>query len=309
VDRFVPQRHNLSLDGLRAEIRQIEKYLAEIGAEINARAEEVAQQVVDDANSQPATLTVIPETQVLFDTSTGHNHDGTDSTLITLAGDVSGTNAATTVDKIKNVAVTAPVAGDDEKFLSYEHSGPSYTWDFVTLAGDVTGTNPTTSVVRIQGKDIAAPAAGNDEQAVTWDQGSDDFVYRDFTRMTLLGAWTSADISALGTTDVEILNCFTSDTVLSNPMPVAGKLRGISIKLSGDVGGAGNDFTATAYLNGSPTTLTATVTGGAGTENEAVATVTPVTFAAGDDLAVFAKETGTAAAVRATVLIWGFFQA
>jgi hypothetical protein len=55
--------------------------------------------------------------------------------------------------------------------------------------------------------------------------------------------------------------------------------------------------------------LTATVSGGAGTETEAVATVTPIAFAAGDDIDVRAKEVGTAAAVRVVAIPYAFFQA
>lgn len=123
----------------------------------------------------------------------------------------------------------------------------------------------------------------------------------------IVGVWTSTDISALGTTDVELFNTFTGEVnvALSNPMPQAGRLRGLSVRLSGDVGAAGNDLVVTVYKNGVATALTATVTGGAGTENEAVATVTPIVYAAGDDITVFAKEVGTAAAVRCVAIVWG----
>jgi hypothetical protein len=128
--------------------------------------------------------------------------------------------------------------------------------------------------------------------------------------LTLLGAWTSADISALGAVDVELLNCFAGDTALSVPMPRIGAISAIAIQLSGDVdggAGAGNDFTATVYKNGIATTILRVVAGGAGTENEGTADLTPVTFAVDDNLTVFAKETGACAAVRASVTVWGYF--
>lgn len=123
----------------------------------------------------------------------------------------------------------------------------------------------------------------------------------------VLGVWTSTDISALGTSDVELNNTLTAETnvALSNPMPQAGRLRALSVRLSGDVGAAGNDLVVTCYKNGVATALTVTLAGGAGTEDEAVVTVTPISYAAGDDIAVYAKEVGTCAAVRAVVIVWG----
>jgi hypothetical protein len=122
--------------------------------------------------------------------------------------------------------------------------------------------------------------------------------------LTLIGAWTTADASALGTSDAEITNAF-STTALSNPRPKAGVLEAIAVRLSGDVGAAGNDVVATVYKNGVATLLTATVTGAGGTENEATATVTPISFAAGDDLTVQAKRVGTPGAVRVLVEVYG----
>lgn len=70
----------------------------------------------------------VPEADVEFETTGGHAHSGTDSTPVTLAGDVTGDNTAAVVEKILGFPVTAPVAGDDEKFLSYEHTGTQLVW-------------------------------------------------------------------------------------------------------------------------------------------------------------------------------------
>jgi len=176
-----------------------------------------------------------------------------------------------------------------------------------TLAGDVSGMATATTVNRIQNIPIAAPTSAEDEKAVVYDHGTVALVYRTFTTMTLLGAWTQADISALGAADAEIANACAGDTNLANVMPAAGFLESISVKLSGDVGAAGNDLVVSVYINGVVSTLTASVVGGAGTEVEAVATVTPIAFAVSDDITVQAKKVGTPAAVRAAVQVWGRF--
>lgn len=121
--------------------------------------------------------------------------------------------------------------------------------------------------------------------------------------MTPIGVWTSADISALALADAELTNAWAGAT-LANVGVKAGRLEAISVKLTGDVGSAGNNFVATAYKNGVATTVTVTVTGGAGTEDEATATVTPVSFASLDDITVQAKRVGTPGAVAAVVTLY-----
>lgn len=123
----------------------------------------------------------------------------------------------------------------------------------------------------------------------------------------VIGVWTRTDISTLGAADVELNNIFAGSAAvtIANPMPIAGRLRALSVKTSGDVGAAGNDLVVTVYKNGVATALTATITGGAGTENEVTTTVTPISYAAGDDITVYAKETGAAAAVQAVAVVWG----
>lgn len=121
-----------------------------------------------------------------------------------------------------------------------------------------------------------------------------------------IGVWTTTDISALNTSDAEINNAWAGSTTvpLAQPAVKAGRLEALAVKLSGDVGAAGNDLVVTVYKNGVATLLTATISGGAGTENEVVTTVTPISFASGDDITVQAKRVGTPGAVQAIVTVF-----
>ena len=145
-----------------------------------------------------------------------------------------------------------------------------------TMGGDVTGPASACTVVQVQGQ---AFGAGSVSGQVPTYNGSAWVATAPttptLTTLALLGAWTQADCSTLTGTDAEILNSFAT-VALSSPMPVAGTLVGLVVKLTGDVGAAGNDVITTVYLNGVATLLTATITGAAGTENEIVATVTPI---------------------------------
>lgn len=68
------------------------------------------------------------------------------SGLDSLVGDVTGTigsDGATTVVKIRNKGVDAPVAGDDAKVLAYNHANSDFDWvdalrDVMTTRGDIT---------------------------------------------------------------------------------------------------------------------------------------------------------------------------
>jgi len=212
-------------------------------------------------------------------------------------GDVNGSLNASVVDAIKNVPFSGdPVTGDDRRFIVYDDTALQFQYSVID---------------KIQGKDIALPAIAQDRQVILWDDAADDYIYVDVTQLTPLGSWTSADISALGGTDVEIPNAWIDGTTnLANVLPIAGELVGIGVQLSGDVdggAGAGNDLVVTAYIDGSSTALTVTVVGGAGTEDEAFTTVTPVSFSAGANLTVRAREVGSCAAVVAGVVIYGRF--
>lgn len=87
----------------------------------------------------------IPESSVVFDPSGGHNHDGSDSTLIDLLGDATGTNAAVVVEKARGIEFPTPAAADDLKFLMYLHASTEYvlrgpTGPIVSTAIDLTAT-------------------------------------------------------------------------------------------------------------------------------------------------------------------------
>lgn len=111
---------------LEARLRHIEQHLVSssiVGerdqALVNASGGTVV--VVPGAGSG-----VIPEDQVDFDPSAGHDHDGVDSSTVPMTGDVSGTNTSVSVDKAKAVDLPTPASTDDWKLLSYLHSSVDY---------------------------------------------------------------------------------------------------------------------------------------------------------------------------------------
>jgi endo-1,4-beta-D-glucanase Y len=75
----------------------------------------------------------------------------------TLAGDVSGSSGANTVDKIKGNAVPANAAGS---LINNGTGTLSWGAPTVTLAGDVSGASGTTTVDKIKGNTVPANAAG-----------------------------------------------------------------------------------------------------------------------------------------------------
>lgn len=223
------------------------------------------------------------------------------TTGATLSGDVTGPTSANTVQKIKSQSVTNPATVAGQVMVSPD--GAVWTPDVIDLAGDVTGDYNANTVAKIRGKTTPTPGAGDDKHYLRYDHAGAQYVLAAASTLALLGGWKVPDVSALTTAFAEIANGLT-DTNIAVTIPVVGELVGISIRLSGDVGGVGDNFIATAYLNGSPTTVTATVTGGAGTEVSAQATFTPVALAAGDFVTVQAKKAGAAAAVVALVTLW-----
>lgn len=87
--------------------------------------------------------------------------------------------------------------------------------------------------------------------------------------------------------------------LIGQRMPAAGKIIGIGITASGDIGSAGNDIAATVYKATSDggayasTAATVTLSGGAGTERSASDLSASVSFNVGDILTVYDAETGT----------------
>ena len=69
----------------------------------------------------------IPEEDILFDDSTGHDHDGAGGgTPITISGDVTGTNNAAVVEAARGIEFPTPAAGDDGEALVYNHGTGAY---------------------------------------------------------------------------------------------------------------------------------------------------------------------------------------
>lgn len=201
----------------------------------------------------------------------------------------------------------AQVAFDDTS--GHDHSSGNGT--AVPMAGDASGTNQSVTVAKIQGRPIPAAGVGNDKQFIRWNNGGLTYEYAFASTLSLLGNWCRPDISTLGGADAEIENAgSTAPTkTIAHVMPVAGQLIALSVRLSGDVGAAGNDLIVTVYKNGVATTLTLTIAGAAGTEDKGQGAVTPVTFVAGDLITVQGKKNGAPAAVQAVVAVWGTFTA
>lgn len=68
----------------------------------------------------------LPETDVAFDTGEGHNHDGSNSRVITLTGDVTGDDVTSVVAKVRGITAPTPAATDDRKYLAYLHGSLAY---------------------------------------------------------------------------------------------------------------------------------------------------------------------------------------
>ena len=77
----------------------------------------------------------IPETNVVFDDEGGHTHEGANGTgtPIPLAGDVTGTSAATLVEQIQAVPIPAPTSAEDGMAVVYNDSSGEF--EYQALAG------------------------------------------------------------------------------------------------------------------------------------------------------------------------------
>lgn len=95
-----------------------------------------------------------------------------------LDGDVTGVTVDNTVEKIRNVTIPAPAAGDDEKFVKYQNGTPAYEYSHID---------------RIQNVPISAPVAGDDRKHITYVHGSVAFGYAhpSFKTRTETGNYTA----------------------------------------------------------------------------------------------------------------------
>lgn len=120
-----------------------------------------------------------------------------------------------------------------------------------------------------------------------------------------LGGWYSANILLDSTSAAEMLNA--GAFALGYPVIGARNVTGIAVQLGGDVGGAGVSYKVELYVNGVGSTRSATVTGGAGTEAQAITTGFSTALVSGDVVTIYATRTGTTAAVtaHATLMVSG----
>jgi hypothetical protein len=128
-----------------------------------------------------------------------------------------------------------------------------------------------------------------------------------------IGVWADDDVTNLTTSYVEQETAWSMQVdavgdqdfdTIPHVMPDAGVATKLTIDLTGDVGGVGDDVIAELFKNGSPTGLICTVSGGAGTEQFAKA-VGSVVFADQDKLTVHAKKAGSPGTNNARFTVWG----
>lgn len=174
------------------------------------------------------------------------------------------------------------------------------------VAGDIVIANATPAWTRL--------AKGSDGNVLTLASGLPSWAApaSSGTGKAPLGAWAKGNISLLTGSDSILKNCWTKATTDEIPqvMPAAGTVAYLSGALDGDVGGVGDSLTLTLYKDtGSgmtATALTLVITGGAGTEQYASpGTGGPISFNAGDRLAVYGKVGGSVGARELSVTIWG----
>lgn len=114
------------------------------GARAGSRLVPSSQTAAAPAGAPPTPAGTFPEDLVEYDPTNGHNHDGSNSAAVSLAGDVTGDSSATSVSKIRGVPVPATTSGDDEKALVYDHTGgvgSTPTFKYVTPSGGA-GSSP-----------------------------------------------------------------------------------------------------------------------------------------------------------------------
>ena len=182
----------------------------------------------------------------------------------------------------------------------------------IRKAGTDIGTRPNVNLIEGSGISLTvADDSGDDEVDVTITSTA-----AAGSGLSLLGTWGVDSISAdLGAADAEIESgiAAVANIEIGLKLPnVAGTLEHITVTLSGDVGGVGDNVIFTAYKAASggayaATALTVTVTGTAGTDQENDAS-SSVAFTARDRITVYGRKEGSpTAGVRALVALWGKF--
>lgn len=99
---------------------------------------------------------------------------------VTMGGDVSGSSNSCTVIKIEGKSIPAPVAGDDQKFIQYNHGGLAFQYTAVTsiaVGGDLSGTTGSATVIKIQNKPIPSPGASENLKVIQYNDSSGQFQY------------------------------------------------------------------------------------------------------------------------------------
>jgi hypothetical protein len=197
-----------------------------------------------------------------------------------------------------------PAAGDEipeadvlfDDATGHAHAGSGGSGTPITLLGDVTGTNAASVVGKLQTHPVGA-GAPNVGDLLIWDGsawtptaptvGNNAFE---------VGGWLRTGIAGASPGQVPIHGALTGLVALAD-----GTVTGIGVSLSGDVGGAGSDYTAELYLNGVATGQTVGPVGAAGTQDSAVNFSVSVAFIRTDKLTFYDTHSGAPNNVDATL--------
>lgn len=229
-----------------------------------------------------------------------------------LDGDVQGDAQQNLVAKIQGVTAPAAVSADDQKFLKYDDASTSFVMDTpsVTLAGDVTGASGATVVGKIHGVLVDTPA------------GTGDVATFNGTKVV----WSAPSVGGGGPSGLPI---GVSDNISTgsglayvqmnlpgefapHAYPVtmfrAGLILGLSVDLTGVVGTlVGDNYTVQVYKDtGGGLASVACSAACNATAKHSFTDLggSPLSFNAGDRLAVFHNHIGTVFPVASLVTLW-----
>lgn len=194
------------------------------------------------------------------------------------------------LSKLGDVAPTNP---DQPSTVVIREGGSA---DRINLDGDVTGVTTETVVEALGGISVPAPVSGDDNKALTYDHANLAYDLTAFpagvSGRCSLGAWAKNDVSVVTTVapGEELFNSWSkgANDMLGRVLTGSGNLTAIGVTMDAAITGGGScDFIA--YLNGTATALTVTLSG---SETKDYSTGS-VAYVAGDLLTVYALRTGT----------------
>jgi hypothetical protein len=280
--QFKPKRGS----GDDARLRHIEDYLSSLAAQ--ARTDQQPATPPSSSLDLP-----IPESSVTFDPDAGHEHNGSDSH---------------TVDHANLTNVTSDQHHPKLHQADHQSGGADALTGLldatarvkVAKAGSVVGTRREINLIEGTGITITeSDDSGNEKVDVTITASAGA------GGTGLLGAWVKQDITNLlnlspGDELYTALSKGANDT-MSIVMDTAGQATGITAFCSGSIGGGIAGVHIVLYKNGVATSLSCSVATSAykGRGNGSVS------YAADDELTLFAWRNSGENAVRMTCYLWG----